>query len=92
MYDYTHPISDAIGGLPLICTLEFEDHRPAYDWATAIDGIDHTPTYEFARLNISYMMMSKRRLPKLVQMGVVTGGMTPHAHPLLELGVAVIKP
>ncbi|MFA7540339.1 MAG: glutamine--tRNA ligase, partial [Sphaerochaetaceae bacterium] len=75
MYDYTHPISDAIEGIThSICTLEFEDHRPAYDWATAIDGIDHTPhQYEFARLNISYMMMSKRRLLKLVQMGVVTG-------------------
>ena len=75
MYDYTHPISDAIEGIPhSICTLEFEDHRPAYDWATSIDGIDHTPhQYEFARLNISYMMMSKRRLLKLVQMGVVNG-------------------
>ncbi len=75
MYDYTHPISDAIEGIThSICTLEFEDHRPAYDWATGIDGIDHTPhQYEFARLNISYMMMSKRRLLKLVQMGVVTG-------------------
>jgi glutaminyl-tRNA synthetase len=75
MYDYTHPISDAIEGIThSICTLEFEDHRPAYDWATSIDGIDHTPRqYEFARLNISYMMMSKRRLLKLVQMGVVNG-------------------
>ncbi len=75
MYDYTHPISDAIEGIThSICTLEFEDHRPAYDWATSIDGIDHTPhQYEFARLNISYMMMSKRRLLKLVQMGVVNG-------------------
>ncbi len=75
MYDYTHPISDAIEGIThSICALEFEDHRPAYDWATSIDGIDHTPRqYEFARLNISYMMMSKRRLLKLVQMGVVNG-------------------
>ncbi|MFA7225154.1 MAG: glutamine--tRNA ligase, partial [Sphaerochaetaceae bacterium] len=75
MYDYTHPISDAIEGIThSICTLEFEDHRPAYDWATAVDGIEHAPhQYEFARLNISYMMMSKRRLLKLVQMGVVTG-------------------
>ncbi len=75
MYDYTHPISDAIEGIThSICTLEFEDHRPAYDWATSIDGIEHTPRqYEFARLNISYMMMSKRRLLKLVQMGVVNG-------------------
>ena len=75
MYDYTHPISDAIEGIThSICTLEFEDHRPAYDWATSIDLIDHTPhQYEFARLNIDYTMMSKRRLLQLVQMGVVDG-------------------
>lgn len=75
MYDYTHPISDAIEGIThSICTLEFEDHRPAYDWATSIDGIDHTPRqYEFARLNISYMLMSKRRLLNLVQSGIVSG-------------------
>lgn len=75
MYDYSHPISDAIEGIThSICTLEFEDHRPAYDWATSIDGIDHTPRqYEFARLNISYMLMSKRRLLNLVKLGVVSG-------------------
>ncbi len=75
MYDYTHPISDAIEGIThSICTLEFEDHRPAYDWATSIDLIDHTPRqYEFARLNIDYTLMSKRRLLALVQMGVVDG-------------------
>jgi len=75
MYDYTHPISDAIEGIThSICTLEFEDHRPAYDWATSIDGIDHTPhQYEFARLNINYMLMSKRRLLNLVKLGIVTG-------------------
>lgn len=75
MYDYTHPISDAIEGIThSICTLEFEDHRPAYDWATSIDLIDHAPRqYEFARLNIDYMMMSKRRLLQLVQMGIVDG-------------------
>ncbi len=75
MYDYTHPISDAIEGVThSICTLEFEDHRPAYDWATSIDLIDHAPRqYEFARLNIDYMMMSKRRLLQLVQMGIVDG-------------------
>ncbi|HZJ88509.1 MAG TPA: glutamine--tRNA ligase, partial [Sphaerochaeta sp.] len=75
MYDFTHPISDAIEGIThSICTLEFEDHRPAYDWATEIDGIEHRPRqYEFARLNISYMVMSKRRLLKLVQDGIVDG-------------------
>jgi glutaminyl-tRNA synthetase len=75
MYDFTHPISDAIEGIThSICTLEFEDHRPAYDWATSIDGIAHTPhQYEFARLNISYMLMSKRRLLHLVKAGIVSG-------------------
>lgn len=75
MYDYTHPISDAIEGIThSLCTLEFEDHRPAYDWATSIDGIEHTPhQYEFARLNISYMLMSKRRLLNLVKLGIVSG-------------------
>jgi len=75
MYDFTHPISDAIEGIThSICTLEFEDHRPAYDWATSIDGIGHTPhQYEFARLNINYMLMSKRRLLNLVKLGIVSG-------------------
>lgn len=75
MYDFTHPISDALEGIThSICTLEFEDHRPAYDWATSIDGVDHTPhQYEFARLNINYLVMSKRRLLNLVKMGIVTG-------------------
>ena len=75
MYDYTHPISDAIEGIThSICTLEFEDHRPAYDWATSIDGIEHAPhQYEFARLNISYLLMSKRKLLYLVNNGFVSG-------------------
>lgn len=75
MYDFTHPISDAIEGVThSICTLEFEDHRPAYDWATSIDLIDHTPhQYEFARLNINYLLMSKRRLLYLVNNNFVDG-------------------
>lgn len=75
MYDYTHPISDAIEGVThSICTLEFEDHRPAYDWATSIDHIDHTPhQYEFARLNINYTVMSKRKLLFLVKNKLVDG-------------------
>ncbi|MBQ2049550.1 MAG: glutamine--tRNA ligase, partial [Spirochaetales bacterium] len=52
----------------------FEDHRPAYDWACSIDGIDHTPhQYEFARLNINYFVMSKRKLLNLVNLGIVSG-------------------
>ncbi|MBO4388205.1 MAG: glutamine--tRNA ligase/YqeY domain fusion protein [Spirochaetales bacterium] len=75
MYDFTHPISDAIEGIThSICTLEFEDHRPAYDWATSIDGIEHTPhQYEFARLNINHMVLSKRKLLQMVNMGLVDG-------------------
>ena len=75
MYDFTHPISDAIEGIThSICTLEFEDHRPAYDWATSIDGIEYTPhQYEFARLNITYCLMSKRKLLYLVNNGLVSG-------------------
>ena len=75
MYDFTHPISDAIEGIThSICTLEFEDHRPAYDWATSIDNIDHTPhQYEFARLNITSCLMSKRRLLYLVNNNFVSG-------------------
>ncbi len=75
MYDFTHPISDAIEGIThSICTLEFEDHRPAYDWACSIDNIEHTPhQYEFARLNINYLVMSKRKLLQLVKMGIVSG-------------------
>lgn len=75
MYDFTHPISDAIEGIThSICTLEFEDHRPAYDWACSIDGIEHAPhQYEFARLNINYFVMSKRKLLNLVKLGIVNG-------------------
>ncbi len=69
MYDYAHPISDAIEGIThSICTLEFEDHRPFYDWL-----LDHlrTPAHpqqiEFARLNLGYTVMSKRKLLTLVQ-------------------------
>ncbi|MHB8069879.1 MAG: glutamine--tRNA ligase/YqeY domain fusion protein [Desulfobaccales bacterium] len=75
MYDYAHPISDAIEGIThSICTLEFEDHRPLYDWT-----LDHLPVpyrphqYEFARLNLSYTVMSKRKLLQLVNEGLVAG-------------------
>ena len=75
MYDFTHPISDAIEGIThSFCTLEFEDHRPAYDWATSIDGIDHAPRqYEFARLNITHFVLSKRKLLNLVKSKIVGG-------------------
>jgi glutaminyl-tRNA synthetase len=75
MYDYAHPLSDAIERIThSICTLEFEDHRPLYDWLVdnLIEG-DKPHQYEFARLNLSYTVMSKRKLLQLVQQGHVSG-------------------
>jgi len=76
MYDFTHPLSDAFEGIThSICTLEFEDHRPLYDWALAnIEGLPSRPQQiEFARLNLSYTVMSKRKLLELVRDGHVNG-------------------
>jgi glutaminyl-tRNA synthetase len=74
MYDYTHCISDSIEGVThSICTLEFEDHRPLYDWVLEELGIYHPQQIEFARLNLSYTIMSKRRLLELVTGGYVLG-------------------
>jgi|UniRef100_A0A7V6A464 glutaminyl-tRNA synthetase len=74
MYDYAHPISDALEGVThSICTLEFEDHRPLYDWTLDNLPVPSRPyQYEFARLNLNYTVLSKRRLIKLVQEGHVT--------------------
>src|SRR5512147_1768797 len=75
MYDYTHCISDALEGIThSICTLEFEDHRPLYDWV--LDQLDvpcHPQQIEFARLNLTYTVLSKRKLLTLVQEGHVAG-------------------
>jgi glutaminyl-tRNA synthetase len=75
MYDYTHPISDAIEGIThSICTLEFEDHRPLYDWV--LDNVSvpcHPQQIEFSRLNLQYTVMSKRKLTELVSEGYVEG-------------------
>ena len=75
MYDYAHPISDAIERIThSICTLEFEDHRPLYDWLIANLPLPGTPQQiEFARLNLTYTVMSKRRLLQLVNEGRVNG-------------------
>ncbi len=75
MYDYAHPISDALEGIThSICTLEFEDHRPLYDWTLDNLPVPYRPyQYEFARLNLTYTVMSKRKLLKLVQEGRVAG-------------------
>ena len=75
MYDYTHPISDALEGIThSICTLEFEDHRPLYDWV--LDHVSvpcHPQQIEFSRLNLQYTVMSKRKLTELVTEGYVEG-------------------
>jgi glutaminyl-tRNA synthetase len=74
-YDYAHPLSDAIEGIThSICTLEFEDHRPLYDWVIEQVGTPNRPQQiEFARLNISYAVMSKRKLLELVENKLVAG-------------------
>jgi glutaminyl-tRNA synthetase len=74
MYDFTHGQSDSIEGIThSICTLEFEDHRPLYDWYVDALGIYHPQQIEFDRLNLTYTLLSKRKLLKLVQEGYVKG-------------------
>jgi len=74
MYDYAHPISDSIEYIThSICTLEFEDHRPLYDWTLENLGIYQSRQIEFARLNITKTIMSKRYLRRLVEEGYVNG-------------------
>ena len=75
MYDYAHPLSDAIEGIThSICTLEFQDHRPFYDWCIENLPVPAKPhQYEFARLNMTYLVMSKRKLLQLVKENLVTG-------------------
>jgi glutaminyl-tRNA synthetase len=74
-YDYTHPISDAIERIThSICTLEFEDHRPLYDWCVDNVSVPCKPRQiEFSRLNLEYTVMSKRLLTRLVAEGIVDG-------------------
>ena len=74
MYDYTHGQCDSIEHIThSICTLEFDVHRPLYDWFIETLGIYPSHQYEFARLNLTYTLMSKRKLLELVQMGLVSG-------------------
>jgi len=75
MYDYTHPVSDALESIThSLCTLEFEDHRPLYDWTLENLPVPCRPRQiEFARLNLTYTVMSKRKLAKLVEEGHVSG-------------------
>jgi glutaminyl-tRNA synthetase len=74
-YDYAHPLEDAFEGIThSLCTLEFEVHRPLYDWVVETLGFSPRPRQiEFARLSVSYTVMSKRRLLELVQGGYVSG-------------------
>ncbi|UCE35454.1 MAG: glutamine--tRNA ligase/YqeY domain fusion protein [Deltaproteobacteria bacterium] len=73
-YDFTHGQSDSIEGIThSICTLEFEDHRPLYDWFLDQLGVHHPQQIEFARLNLTYTVMSKRMLLELVEEGYVAG-------------------
>lgn len=74
MYDWAHGQSDSIEGIThSICTLEFENHRPLYDWFIEQLGIYHPQQIEFARLNLNYNVMSKRKLLELVESNFVTG-------------------
>ncbi len=75
MYDFTHPVSDALEGIThSLCTLEFEDHRPLYDWILDNISIDcHPQQIEFSRLNLQYAITSKRKLTQLVEEGHVSG-------------------
>ena len=78
-YDYAHPVSDALEGIThSLCTLEFEDHRPLYDWV--VENVRHDEAFrsrpqqiEFARLNVNYTVMSKRKLLMLVERKLVAG-------------------
>lgn len=75
MYDFAHALSDAFEGIThSLCTLEFEDHRPLYDWIVAEVGTAHVPRQiEFSRLNLAYSLTSKRKLSALIDAGVVSG-------------------
>jgi glutaminyl-tRNA synthetase len=94
MYDYTHCISDALEGIThSLCTLEFEDHRPLYDWV--LDNIDiacHPQQIEFARLQLEYTIVSKRKLNQLVMEKHVNGWDDPRMPTLAGLRRAGVTP
>ena len=75
LYDYAHPIQDALEGIThSLCSIEFENHRPLYDWVVDQIGFEHKPhQYEFARLNVTHTIMSKRYLRALVEEELVDG-------------------
>ena len=84
MYDFAHPIQDAIEGIThSMCSLEFENHRPLYNWVIEnIFGTEFPKQREFARLNMTNTVMSKRYLRELVEMGIVDGWMIPGCDPV----------
>lgn len=94
MYDFTHPISDALEGIThSLCTLEFEDHRPFYDWI--LDNISvgcHPRQIEFSRLNLEYTVVSKRKLTQLVDEKVVNGWDDPRMPTLAGLRRRGVSP
>ena len=75
MYDFAHPISDTVEGVThSLCSLEFEDHRPLYDWVLKEVGYESpSRQIEFARMNLNYTLTSKRRCLKLVRENIVSG-------------------
>ena len=86
MYDFAHGQSDSIEGVThSICTLEFEDHKPLYEWFLDRLGIYHPRQYEFSRLNLTYTVMSKRKLLQLVTDGDVRGWDDPRMPTLVGL-------
>jgi glutaminyl-tRNA synthetase len=85
MYDWAHGQSDSIESIThSICTLEFENHRPLYDWFCRALEIYHPRQIEFARLNLNYTVMSKRKLLQLVQEGLVSGWNDPRMPTILR--------
>ena len=87
LYDYAHPIQDALEGIThSLCSIEFENHRPLYDWVVDKIGFTQKPhQYEFARLNVTHTVMSKRYLRRLVEEGTVDGWDDPRMPPLCGL-------
>jgi len=87
MYDFAHPLQDALEGVThSLCSLEYEDHRPLYDWVIANTDVESKPRQiEFARLYINYTVLSKRKLRQLVEQGVVSGWDDPRMPTLVGL-------
>lgn len=86
MYDFAHSLSDSFEHIThSICTLEFEDHRPLYDWFLDTLGLFHSQQIEFARLNLTYTLMSKRKLLELVESKIVDGWDDPRMPTLVGL-------